>query len=178
MNQSTLTRVVYAFVAALVVATLWGSIVQTQFNLNALANLGVDITIGVRTKTTISDIFSGFSLTYGSYVVLPSLFFAFAAAWFISRNQPRHAALWFAAAGAVGVLLGNPVVNYLSPLPLLVGATRDTLCLILMALGGGAAGVVFISIARHVSAPLRLPLGYRQSNQANQAKGAGQGKGS
>jgi len=161
MNNITLPRTILAFIAAVVIATVWGSIVQTQFNLNALAGIGVDITPGVRISTTVSDIFSGFSPTYGGYVVLPSLFVALAVAWFISNSQPGYAILWFAVAGTVGVLLGNPVVNYLSPLALLVGATRDSLCLVLMALGGGVAGVVFVSIARHESPPLQLSPGYR-----------------
>jgi hypothetical protein len=148
MNTSRLPRLFFAFIAAVVVATVWGAIVQTQFNLNALGNIGADITPGVRTSTTLGDIFSGFSPTYGGYVVLPSLLVAFAVAWFISQLQPHYTMLWFAAAGTVAVLLGNPVVNFLSPLALLVGATRDLACLVWMALGGTAAGVVFVSLAR------------------------------
>ncbi len=164
MRHSTLPRLILAFIAAVVIATVWGSIVQTQFNLNALAGIGVEISLGVRISTTLSDIFTGFSLTYGGYVILPSLLCAFVAAWFISRSQPEHAILWFAAAGTAGVLLGNPIVNYLSPLALLVGATRDTLCLLLMALGGTLAGIVFVSIARRDALPHRVSSGQHVMN--------------
>jgi len=160
MNTSRMPRLFFAFMAAVVVATVWGAIVQTQFNLNALSNIGTNITPGVRTSTTLGDIFSGFSPTYGGYVILPSLLVAFAVAWFISQIQPRYTMLWFIAAGTFAVLLGNPVVNYLSPLALLVGATRDFSCLVWMSLGGTAAGVVFVSIARDAMPILHLSPAY------------------
>ncbi|MDO9520240.1 MAG: hypothetical protein Q8K97_06665 [Pseudohongiella sp.] len=150
MHQATIPRLLLAFITALVVATIWGSVVQSQFNLNALAGIGADITPGVRITTTLADVFSGFSPTYAAYVVLPSFLVAFVVAWFISRRLPGQTVLWFAAAGAVAVFIGNPVVNYLSPVALLVGATRDLFCLLLMALGGAVAGALFVSVARHV----------------------------
>lgn len=164
MKNPAITRLLLAFLTAVLVATVWGSIVQTQFNLNALVGIGVDISPGVRVRTTASDIFSGFSPTYGAYVVLPSLLVAFAAAWLLSHIQPKYTMPWFTLAGAVAILIGNPVVNFLSPLALLVGATRDFSCLALMALGGGAAGVIFVIIVRYASPPVHLSPGYREAN--------------
>jgi hypothetical protein len=134
---------VVVFLAAVLVATAWGAIVQTQFNLAALGNLGVDITSGLRFETTMRDLFGGFTPTYGGYIVLPSLLVAFLACAWLVRYLPGSPLLWFALAGYVAIPIGNAVVNFISPLALLVGATRDIRCTLLMALGGAAAGLLF-----------------------------------
>lgn len=137
---------ILAFLAAVVVATVWGSIVQTQYNLAGLSGIGADITGGVRTGTTIGDIFSGFTPTYGSHVVLPSLLVAFVVAALIPVQQRAARLMLFAAAGTVGIGLGIPIVNWLAPVALLVGATRDVSCIVVMALGGIIAGLMFASL--------------------------------
>jgi hypothetical protein len=134
---------VLAFVAAVLLATVWGAIVQTQFNIGALNSIGADISMGLRLQSTLSDIFSGFSPTYAIYFVIPSLFVAFAVAWFISARRPGSAPFWFALGGGLAILLVIPLVHYLSPLALLIGATRESLCAVLMALGGVGAGLLF-----------------------------------
>lgn len=146
MKDDGFGRAAMAFLAALVVATIWGAIVQTQFNLAALSGIGTDIGAGVNARTTVRDIFSGFSPTYGGYVVLPALLVAFLAARFIADRAGGSRSLWFAIAGTLGLGLAIPLVNYLAPVALLVGATRDHLCTVLMALGGGAAGLVFVGL--------------------------------
>jgi hypothetical protein len=131
------------FIIAVLVATVWGAIVQTQFNLAGLASLGVDISAGVRLQTTMRDVFSGFTPTYGGYIVAPSLLVAFLVCAWLAKYLPGPPLLWFAIAGGAAIPIGNAVVNFLSPLALLVGATRDFRCTLLMALGGVAAGVIF-----------------------------------
>lgn len=148
MNQKSPMSIVLAFVAAVVVATVWGSIVQTQFNLAGLASIGAEISAGLRLRATLSDIFSGFSPTYAAYVVIPSLLVAFAVAWLVAARRPGSAAFWFGLAGGLALLVGIPIVNYLSPVALLIGASRDWLCTVLMALGGAVAGVLFAYLAR------------------------------
>lgn len=143
MMKPDTSRVLVAFMAAVVVTTVWGAVVQTQYNLSGLNSIGAEITAGVRFSTTLRDIFSGFSPTYGGYIVVPSLLVAFVVAWFIAARQPKAVLLWFALAGAVAIGLGIPLVNHLSPVALLVGATRDFSCTLVMALGGGAGGLLF-----------------------------------
>jgi hypothetical protein len=134
---------VLAFIASVLVATVWGAVVQTQFNLAGLSSLGVEISADVRVQTTLRDIFSGFTPTYGGYVVAPSLLVAFALCAWLVKYLPGPPLLWFAIAGGLAIPIGNAVVNFLSPLALLIGATRDFRCTMLMALGGVAAGVLF-----------------------------------
>jgi hypothetical protein len=146
MRNSPVLQVVLAFLAAVLFATVWGAIVQTQFNLAALNSIGADIGLMLNLRTTLADIFSGFSLTYAGYFVLPAFLVAFAAAWWVSRQIGTAPQLWFALAGGLAILLAIPLVNYLSPLALLIGATRDWLCTALMALGGVGAGLIFFGL--------------------------------
>lgn len=146
-NSPPFSRVFAAWLFAVVVATVLGSIVQTQFNLAALAGIGVDIPAGVRIGTTFRDIFGGFSPTYGRYVVIPSLLVAFGLAWLLVPYLPGPSMPWFTLAGGLAILAGIPLVNYLAPVALLIGATRDVTCLILMAIGGAVAGMEFARIA-------------------------------
>ena len=147
MQDRSSASIVLAFLAAVIVATVWGAIVQTQYNLAGLASIGATISFDLRLRTTLEDVFGGFTPTYGGYVVAPSLFVAFIVAAWAARSGRGSRAAWFGAAGGIAILLGIPVVNYLSPVALLIGATRDVTCTVLMALGGVAAGVTFVSIA-------------------------------
>jgi hypothetical protein len=143
VEEGSWMSIVVAFLVAVVIATLWGAVVQTQFNLAGLASIGAEIPLGLRAQSTLTDIFGGFSPTYAGYVVAPSLLVAFAVAAWVAGRWPGAPAFWFALGGFLAVLLAIPLVNYLSPVALLIGASRDWLCTILMALGGTAAGLWF-----------------------------------
>lgn len=147
MSEVQPLRLIGAFLVAVVIATVLGSIVQTQFNLAALNGIGAGIGPGTNLAVTFRDVFSGFSPTYGVYVVVPSLLVAFACAWLIVQRTRIAPWVVFAIAGATAILIGIPLVNYLSPVALLVGASRDLLCTVLMAAGGLVAGLVFSGIA-------------------------------
>lgn len=144
MNIANRWKLILAFLAAVVVATVWGAIVQTQFNLAALNDIGAGIGVGTNLSATLTDVFSGFSPTYGGYVVLPSLLVAFVCAGLVVRLTGTAPWPWFALAGGLAILLAIPLVNILSPVALLVGASRDLLCTVLMSLGGGVAGLLFV----------------------------------
>lgn len=147
MNGTAVQRVMLGFLAAVALTVVWGSVVQTQFNLAALTGIGTDIGLGTNLRATFSDIFSGFSLTYGGYVVLPALLVAFTVVWLVVLRIGAPLPL-FGLAGGLAILLGIPLVNWLSPLALLIGATRDLSCTILMAAGGVAGGVLFAWIVQ------------------------------
>lgn len=139
-------RVVLVFLLAVLVAVVWGSLVQTNYNLQALASIGVEVG-DVRAATMVRDVFSGFTPTYGGYMVLPALLVAFAIAWFIVRRYPALRIALFVVAGYLAVLAAIPLVNFLSPLALLVGASRDTGAIFWMAGGGALAGLLFALLA-------------------------------
>lgn len=142
MKPASTRRLIVAFLAAVVVTVVWGSVVHTQYNLAALTGIGAEIGPGVNLQATLTDIFSGFSLTYGGYVVLPALLVAFFLAWLVVRRTGAPLA-WFGLAGGLAILAAIPLVNWLSPLALLFGATRDFSCVVLMAAGGAVGGILF-----------------------------------
>lgn len=150
MKTSNLGFIVLAFLVAVVVAIAWGSVVQTQYNLAALGTIGMDVE-AVRMQTTFRDLFSGFFPTYGGYIVLPSLLVAFFVAgliiwkWLPTSSLVLRLAL-FALAGGLAILIGIPLVNWLSPLALLIGASRDFSCTAWMAVGGIVAGLIFAAM--------------------------------
>lgn len=147
MNTTRVQRLILGFLAAVVVTVVWGSVVQTQYNLAALSGIGVDIGPAINLRATLTDIFSGFSLTYGGYVVLPALLVAFFLAWQVVRRTGAPL-LWFGLAGGLAILAGIPLVNWLSPLALLIGASRDVSSIVLMAVGGLIGGVLFAWVIR------------------------------
>ncbi len=146
MNSTSVWRLIAALLAAVVLTVVWGSVVQTQYNLAALTGIGVEIGAGINLRATLTDIFSGFSLMYGGYIVLPALLVAFFIAWLVVRRTGAPLP-WFALAGGLAILAAIPLVNWLSPLALLIGASRDFSSVVLMAVGGAVAGILFALIA-------------------------------
>lgn len=142
MDTALVKRVFLGFLAAVVLTLVFGSVVQTQYNLAALAAIGTEIGVGTNLRATFTDIFSGFALTYGGFVVLPSLLVAFLVAWqlVLRIGAPMF---WFGLAGGVAILAGMPLVNELSPNTLLFGVSRDFSSVVVMALGGVLGGVLF-----------------------------------
>jgi hypothetical protein len=67
---------------------------------------------------------------------------AFFVAWLVVRRTGALL-LWFGLAGGLAVLAGIPLVNWLSPLALLIGASRDASSVFVMALGGALGGMLF-----------------------------------
>jgi len=141
------TSTVLAFITAVLLTTVTGSIIQTQYNLSALNSIGAEIGSGLRISETGRDIFSGFSPTYASHIVLPSLFIAFIVASWASKRLGISRVVMLGAAGGIAIAIGIPLVNWLAPVALLVGATRDVSCTALMALGGVLGGVIFSFIS-------------------------------
>ena len=147
MSIARVQRLILGFLAAVVVTVVWGSVVQTQYNLAALTGIGADIGLVTNLRATLTDIFSGFSLTYGGYIVLPSLLVAFFVAWLVVRRT-GYPLPWFALAGGLAILAGIPLVNWLSPLALLIGASRDASSIFVMAAGGIVGGILFAWMTR------------------------------
>jgi hypothetical protein len=142
VKNSPYGRIVIAFIAAVLVAIVFGTLVQSHYNLQALASIGVDVS-GVRASTMARDIFSGFSPTYGGYIVAPALLVAFLVAGWLGARRPAWRTVLFAVGGYLAILAAIPLVNFLSPVALLVGASRDFSATAWMAGGGALAGLLF-----------------------------------
>ena len=136
-----LGRGVVAFVLAVLVAVVLGAVIQTQYNLAALIQLGAEIPLSVRLRTTGEDLI-GFSPVYAVLVVL-ALAFSLPVAALVSRGLPQVRGLVYALAALAGLIVAVLVVNHLAPMPTLIAATRVWHGLLLMALAAALAGWLF-----------------------------------
>lgn len=134
-------RRIAAFVAALLLATVWGSVVQTQFNLQALAALDVDIPLRVRALTTLQDL-AGFGPAYAG-IVLAAWLPAFLVAALLVRVWPKARVPLYALAAGVGLVAAVRAVDAVAPMPVLIDATRGIGGLLAMAAGSLLAGAAF-----------------------------------
>lgn len=150
-SKATALRRAGAFLVAVVVAVALGAMIQTQYNLAALAALGVDIPLAIRLRTTGQDLL-GFSPVYAVLVVLALLCSLPVAALCARRLSQRAQLLVYGLAALVGLVVAVLVVNQLVPMPTLIAATRAWHGLLLLALAAGVGGVVFARLVR-ASAP-------------------------
>jgi hypothetical protein len=132
-------RHLVGFALACLLAAAWGSVVQTQINLQALKDLGVPVPAGLRLQTTLQDL-GGFAPVYGGILAagwLP----AFAVAAWLARRQPTWRGPLMSLAGAAGMVAAVRAVDAVAPMPVFIDATRDLAGLSSMAAGcllGGA----------------------------------------
>lgn len=135
-------RRVFAFIAAVVLATLWGSVEQTQSNLANLVALGADIPFALRLQTTFSDLL-GFGPLYGGVVAA-----TFLVAFPVASRLPGPRSAWFALAGFTGLVAAIRLIDALVPPPVLIAATRGTPGLVAMTAGGALGGLLYVWLRR------------------------------
>ncbi len=140
----------HALALALVwlLAAVWGSVVQTQFNLQALVGLGVAVPADVRAQTTWHDLL-GFGPVYGAILAagwLPAL----ALAAFLARRAPHWRSPLLAAAAGLGLVAAVRAVDAVAPMPVFIDATRGLPGLAAMAAGAALAGLLYARLTRPV----------------------------
>ena len=122
-------------------AVAWGSLVQTQFNLHALAALGVEMPMPLRLQTSLQDLL-GFGPVYAG-IVLAAWLPSFALAGWLARRRPAWRTALFALAAGVALPLAVRATDAVAPMPVLIDATRGLGGLMAMAIGSAAGGVLF-----------------------------------
>ncbi|WP_370262889.1 PQQ-dependent sugar dehydrogenase [Limnobacter sp.] len=130
------------FVAALLIGVLWGTLAQSQINLQALSVLGVPIDMNTRLQVTLHDLWN-FGPVYA--VIFGGSFVASqAVALLITRfvGAAFRTALC-TVGGAVGLWVTFLVVDMIAPMPTLIAATRGAGGTLLMLAGAAFAGHVF-----------------------------------
>ncbi len=126
---------------AWLLATVWGSVVQTQWNMQALAGLGVEIPLAERIRMTGLDLI-GFAPLYAGILAagwLPAL----AVAALLARRWPAWRAPLLALAAAVGMVAAVRAVDAVAPMPVFIDATRHLPGLLAMASGAAIAGLLY-----------------------------------
>lgn len=116
-------RVLGAFLLALIVGILAGSLVQTQFNLLALQNLGVEIGLGTRLQTSLEDLVN-FVPVYGVVFGASFLLSQMVTSLFIRLLDLRWRTSFLSLGAAVGLWVAFKLVDSLAPMPPLIAATR------------------------------------------------------
>ncbi len=140
-------RHLLALAAAWLVAAAWGSVVQTQFNLQALVGLDVPVPPGLRALTTLQDL-AGFAPVYAGILAagwLPALGLA---AWLARRWSAARTTLFTVAAG-VGMVAAVRAVDAFAPMPVFIDATRGWSGLLGMAAGAALGGWLYAQISAH-----------------------------
>ena len=126
---------------ACLLAAAWGSVVQTQWNLQALVGLGVDIPASERARATWQDLI-GFAPVYAGILAagwLPAL----PVAAFLARRWPAWRSALLAAAAGAGMVAAVRAIDALAPMPVFIDATRHLSGLLAMATGAVIGGFVY-----------------------------------
>ncbi len=137
-------RPVLAYVAAVLTAAALGSVIQTQFNLAALARLGIDIPLPVRISTTLADL-AGFAPRYAG-LVAAAFAVAFALAELVVRllGGWHHVVSVLAGIGAIAAALA--LMNTALPMTP-IAAARSLEGIAALAVAGGIGGTVYHALA-------------------------------
>ena len=133
-------------VLAWLLATVWGSVVQTQWNLQALVALGLDLPLALRLQTTAQDLLA-FGPLYAGIVAagwLPAVVVALG----LARRWPAGRTALLAAAGGVGLIAAVRAVDAVAPMPAFIDATRGWPGLLAMAAGAALAAGLYGLLSR------------------------------
>ncbi|HEX4879309.1 MAG TPA: PQQ-dependent sugar dehydrogenase [Limnobacter sp.] len=130
------------FVAALLLGVVWGTVAQSQINLQALAELGVPIAMDTRLQVTLHDLWNFgpvYAVLYGGSFVASQ-----AVALLLTRfvGMPWRTALCTLGA-ALGLWVTFKVVDMIAPMPTLIAATRGVGGTLSMLAGAALAGYLF-----------------------------------
>lgn len=145
---SKLRTLLYFFLAVLL-ASVMGTVLQTQFNLANLQALGAPMPLGVRVQTTCLDLL-GFSPTFAVLVLLGFIFALPVASW-LARLCPMGRWLLFTLAGALAVLAAMALANALLPMPTLIGANRSLAGTLGLMACGSLGALLFAVLVRRSS---------------------------
>jgi len=146
MQRKRYIRLLFAWMVAAAVASVLGSIVQTQFNLAAVAALDGPVPIGLRIETTLRDI-AGFAPGL-ALIVATGFAIAFPVAASLARRWAPGAivrAALYGLAGGAAVWAAIFLMNTLLPMTP-VAATRQAAGLMLMVAAGAAGGITFAAL--------------------------------
>ena len=133
---------VLAFVVALIVGVVLGTVVQTQFNLMALQELGVEISLAVRWSTTLADL-GGFAPLYGAMFGVSFLLSTLITGGLLTLMELGYRPLFHALGATAGLWVTFALVDALAPPPTLIAATRTASGLGAMLITAAIAGALF-----------------------------------
>lgn len=137
-------RILVAWLAAVVAATVAGSLIQSQFALAAIGRIHEPVAWRDRLAVYGHDLVH-FAPLWGAIVAL-GLLIAFAVAGWFGRYRPAWRWTLFPLAGLLAVLTALLVMQAMLPVTL-IAAARSGLGLLLLCLGGALGGAVYLTVA-------------------------------
>lgn len=138
-------RITIAFIIAVIVAGVLGSIFQTQLNLVALRDIGPPVTLLMQLENTWHDLVH-FAPLY-TLIVLCTFVVAIPVAELVARLLPGARLFWLPLGCAVGILAAYELINTLAPMPTFIAATRTIGGTLVMLLSAAIAGAIYAFIA-------------------------------
>jgi MFS family permease len=142
-------KYLFAWAAASASAGAVGSIVQTQFNLAAIAAVGAPVPLPVRLQTTLQDL-AGFAPMLIA-VSAAGFLVAFLVSGWLARRLPRQRTLLHTLAGALAT--GAALASMHASMPItIIGAARSLTGSLALCAAGALGGFVFALLA-----PRRIP---------------------
>ncbi|WP_339842381.1 hypothetical protein [uncultured Halopseudomonas sp.] len=142
----TVLRVIFFYVIGVLLATVLGSIAQTQINLWELQQLAVSFPWAERLAVTLGDL-AGFTPFFGVMVAV-SFLVALPVAQGLGKIFKPWRWLLFFLAGAVGIWVACLVANYVLPMPTFIAATRETPGLLILMASVGIGSWLFGRLTR------------------------------
>ena len=133
-------RAVLAYLGAVIVSAVAGSLWQTHRNIAAIEGLGHEVPAGLALRTAVQDL-AGFAPTYAALCGAAFLVAFPIAAWLRRRLDGGRLVL-FAVAGAAAILTMLAVMDLTLPVTA-IAVARTALGTAGLALAGAAAGAVF-----------------------------------
>ena len=133
-------RSLVAWIAAVAVAAMLGSIVQTQFNLAMIRDLGAPVPWNLRLDTTLHDLVH-FAPTY-ALLVAAAFLIALAVSGLLARRWPRARVSLHTIAAGTGIATALLLMNWILPATV-IGAARFGTGILALALAGALGGLLF-----------------------------------
>jgi hypothetical protein len=128
-----------------VLASAWGSVVQTRWNLQALVNVGVNIPASDWWQVIGQDLM-GFAPLYGG-ILAAGWLVALPVASGLARWWPAGRSALLASAAGVGMVAAVRAVDAVAPMPVFIDATRDLPGLLAMAAGAVLGGWLYARLS-------------------------------
>lgn len=132
-----------AWLVAVVVTAVTGSIIQTQFNLARIADLGAPVGLAERMQTTLADLL-GFAPLWG-IIVAGGLLVALLVAGGLARLWPRWSIGLHVAAGFAAPFAALLIMEVMMPVTV-VAAARSWPGLVLISLPGALGGWLYLAM--------------------------------
>ena len=130
---------------AWVLASAWGSVVQTRWNLQALVDVGVNIPATDWWQVIGQDLM-GFAPLYGG-ILAAGWLVALPVASGLARWWPAGRSALLASAAGVGMVAAVRAVDAVAPMPVFIDATRGLPGLLAMAAGAVLGGWLYARLS-------------------------------